>query len=179
MEIVSETKLLGVIVNSNLTWDANTKQLVKKANARMRILHKLVSFSVPREDLLNIYILYIRSILEQSCQVWNSSLTLENTQNLERIQKNALKIILQDSYPDYSNALCISGLKSLVERRNELCVRFAKSCVKNELLKSMFPLNEASDRCNMQTRNSLQNKQIAKLCHTLHAKSFEHRITGL
>ena len=153
MEIVSETKLLGVIVNNNLTWDANTKHLVKKANARMRILHKLVSFSVPREDLLNIYILYIRSILEQSCQVWNSSLTLENIQNLERIQKNALKIILQDSYQDYSNALSITGLKSLVERRNELCFRFAKSCVKNELMKSMFPLNEASDRCNMETRN--------------------------
>ena len=25
--------------------------------------------------------------------------------------------------------------------------------LKNELMKSMFPLNEASDRCNMQTRN--------------------------
>ena len=49
MEIVSETKLLGVIVNSNLSWDENTKHLVKKANARMRILHKLVSFSVTRK----------------------------------------------------------------------------------------------------------------------------------
>ena len=47
MEILRETRLLGVIVNNNLTWDSNTKHLVQKANARMRILHKLVSFDVP------------------------------------------------------------------------------------------------------------------------------------
>ena len=116
----------------------------------MRILHKLVSFDVPREDLLNIY---IRSILEQSCQVWHSSLTLDNIQNLEQVQKNALKIILQDNYQDYNHALSISGLKSLSERIKEYCLRFAKFFVKKELTKSMSPLNEASDRCNIDTRH--------------------------
>ena len=106
-----------------------------------------------REDLLNIYVLYIRSILEQSCQVWHSSLTLENLQNLERVQKNALKIILKDEYQDYENALTVSGLQSLFDRRKELCFRFAKSCVKNDLTKSMFPLNEASEMCEIKTRH--------------------------
>ena len=93
MEIVTQTKLLGVIVNNSITCDANTQYLVKRANSRLRLLHKLVSFSVPVDDLINIY---IKSIVEQSCQVWHSSLTLENVHDLERIQKNALKIILQD-----------------------------------------------------------------------------------
>ena len=44
-------------------------------------------------------------------------------------------------------------LNPWLREENEVCFRFAKSCVKNELMKSMFPLNEASDRCNMQTRN--------------------------
>ena len=69
MEIVSQTKLLGVMINNTLTWNANTQYLVKRANSRLRLLHKLVSFSVPVSDLINIYILYIRSIVEQSCQV--------------------------------------------------------------------------------------------------------------
>ena len=102
------------------------------------------------------YSTFILSILEQSCQVWHSSLTIENVQNLERVQKNALKIILQDNYQDYSNALDISGLNSLYERRNDLCLRFTKSCVKNELTKSMFPLNKASDRCSIPTRHREQ-----------------------
>ena len=49
----------------SLSWDQNTSFIVKRANARMRILHKLVDFSVPEEELVNIYILYIRSVLEQ------------------------------------------------------------------------------------------------------------------
>ena len=44
MEIVSQTKLLGVIVNNNLTWDDNTKYLVQRANSRLRLLHKLSFF---------------------------------------------------------------------------------------------------------------------------------------
>ena len=99
---------------------------------------------MPVEDLINIYILYIWSIVEQSCQVWHSSLTLENMRDLERIQNNALPIILQDEYRNYSNALCVTGLKPLSDRRNELCIRFPKACVKNYQTKSMFPLNPTS-----------------------------------
>ena len=108
VEVIKETKLLGVIINDQLSWDSNTTYLVKRANSRMRLLHKLVDFGVPEDDLVNIYILYVRSILEQSCQVWHSSLTLQNFQDLECVQKNALKIILQEDYLSYSNALTIT-----------------------------------------------------------------------
>ena len=133
--------LLGVIFNTSLSWDSNTAFVVKRANARMRILHKLVDFSVPVEDLITIYILYIRSILEQSCQVWHSSLTFENLTDLERVQKNALKIILKDAYISYENALEVANLECLVERRETLCLKFAKACLKNPQGKDMFPLN--------------------------------------
>ena len=162
MEIVSQTKLLGVIVNNKLTWDDNTKYLVQRANSRLRLLHKLSSFSVPIADLINIYILYIRSILEQSCQVWHSSLTLENSEDLERIQKNALKIILQDEYLNYNSALELSGLKSLSERRKALCTRFAKGFIKNNQTRSMFPLNP--NIYDIQTRN--REKFKVTTCNT-------------
>ena len=108
-----------------------TTFLVKRANARMRLLHKLVDFGVPQEDLVTIYLLYVRSILEQSCQVWHSSLTLENFQDLERVQKNALKIIFQEEYISYSNALDKAGLTSLFERRTKLCLKFAMASLKH------------------------------------------------
>ena len=105
--------------------------------------------------------LYVRSILEQSCQVWHSSLTLENSEDLERIQKNALKIILQDEYENYSHALALSGLKSLNERRKELCKRFAKACTKNDQTRSMFPLNP--NKYDIQTRS----EKYSKLQHAI------------
>ena len=142
LETIQETKLLGVMINDRLTWDSNTSFLVKRANARMRMLHKLVEFDVPVEDLLTIYILYIRSVLEQSCQVWHSSLSFENLTDLERVQKNALRIILKEKYTSYEAALEVSGLECLVERRDRLCLKFAKACLKNDQVKDIFPLND-------------------------------------
>ena len=68
--------------------------LVKKANARMELLRKVASFNPSIADKRTIYILYVRSILEQSCVVWNSSLTAENTSDLERIEKAAVQIMM-------------------------------------------------------------------------------------
>ena len=64
--------------------------------------------------------------------------------DLERVQKNALKIILKDQYISYDNALNAVGLDCLIDRREQLCLKFAKACLKNENLKDMFPLNEDS-----------------------------------
>ena len=147
-----QPKVLGVWINNKLIWESNTRKLVQKANSRMRLLHKLVEFGVPIKDLLNIYMLYIRSILEQSCQVWHSSLTLENSLDLERVQKNALKIILQENYTSYNNALSISGIQTLFERRELLCLKFAKSCAKNNQTKHMFPENESRKAYDVKTR---------------------------
>ena len=78
---------------------------MKRANARMELLRKVASFTTNREEKKNIYILYIRSILEQSCVVWHSSLTVENGEDLERIQKAAVKIILGKQYTTNEEAL--------------------------------------------------------------------------
>ena len=64
----------------------------------MQILRNIKDFNPKLEDLITIYIQYIRSILEQSCQVWHSSLTIENESDLERVQKAAFRIILGEKY---------------------------------------------------------------------------------
>ena len=88
--------------------------------------------------------MYVRSLLEQSCTVWNSGLTNENSEDLERVQKNALKIILQDEYKTYENALIILDLEKLNERREHLCLQFAKKCVGHDKMKHLFPKNKKS-----------------------------------
>ena len=141
LETVQDTKLLGTIVSNDLKWNKNTSNIVKKANKRMELLRKISSFGASWEELKNIYILYIRSLLEQSCTVWHSGLTDENSQDLERVQKSALRIILQESYHSYKNALNALELESLVERRESLCLQFAKKCLTNEKMKHLFPQN--------------------------------------
>ena len=59
-------------------------------------------------------------------------LTKENSQDLERVQKCALRLILDQKYKNYQNALNLLNLLSLEERRNKLFLSFAKKCTTNE-----------------------------------------------
>ena len=71
----------------------------------MQLLQKLVKFQPPKNDLKQVYITYIRSLLEQFCTVWHSSLTHENSDDLERVQKIAVKIIFKEDFRNYEHAL--------------------------------------------------------------------------
>ena len=107
----------------------------------MVFLHKLSRFTKNKMDLRKIYILQIRSKLEQSAVLWHSSLTQKCESNLERVQKSALKIILGDKYVSYENALKVLKLQSLKERREELCLKFARKCLEVPKFEKMFPRN--------------------------------------
>ena len=144
VQIVDEKKLLGTIVTSDLKWHKNSQYLVKKAYARMQILHKISEFGAPIEDMLTIYISYVRSILEQSCVIWHSSLTEEDSELLERVQKCALKIILKNSYTTYEEALEKLMLAKLSDRREKLMLKFAKNCTQNKFTSELFPLNKTT-----------------------------------
>ena len=141
LDEVEECKLLGLTINNQLSWQKNTESIVKKANTRMIILHKLYEFNLPHEELVNIYILFIRSMVKYACVVWHSSITEEENLSIERIQKTALRIILKEQYSDYNSALRITGLARLNDRRKLLCLSFAKKCLKSEKTSDLFPLN--------------------------------------
>ena len=108
----------------------------------MELLRRGSSFGASWDELKNIFILYIRSLLEQSCTVWHSGITEENSQDLERIQKTALKIILEEKYKSYENALYLLELEKLDDRREILCLQFAKKCLKNKKMKNFLPQNQ-------------------------------------
>ena len=59
LETISETRLLGSVLTSDLKWHANSDQLTKKGYQRMSMLRNLYKFYIPQEDLVQIYTLYI------------------------------------------------------------------------------------------------------------------------
>ena len=132
IETISETELLGVKISSDFSWRSNTKSLVTRAYRRIILIQKLFQFNVPQSDLIIVYKLFIRSILEQSCVVWHSSITIEEENDIERVQKVCLKIILKGRYESYSQALETTDLTTLSQRRKKLCLNFARKCVENE-----------------------------------------------
>ena len=151
IETISDTKLLGTMITSDLSWNRNTRNLITESNKRMQFLHRAKKFTNNVSDLKKIYMLQVRSKLDQSAVVWHSSITKKNRGDLERIQKSALKVILGDKYENYEDALKMIGIDSLERRREKLSLKFAKQCLGHEKLKGLFPRHER--RHNMEKRN--------------------------
>ena len=139
IEVLKSTKLLGTIISDDLKWDSNTKEIVRKANMSMQILRKMVEFGATISEMKQIYFAFVRSHLEKSATLWHSSLTQKNINDLERVQKTAVKIILGSSKNGYKKGLLKLDIDDLKTRRKKLCLDFAKKCIKNPKLKNMFP----------------------------------------
>ena len=121
LEEVQETKLLGLTLRNDLKWHSNTDSIVKNAYKRIIIMHNLASFDLPVTEMVGIFTLYIRSVVENCAVVWHSSLTRGEELDIERIQRCALRLILCENYIDYESALEVTNLKTLQERRKLLC----------------------------------------------------------
>ena len=113
IEIVPKMKILGTVVTDRLSWDENCSILVKKVNARMQLLRKVWSFGSSKEEMVHLWKIFCRSILEQTCVLWDSGLTEQNRTDLERTQKTFTKLVLQEEYTDYKSALLILQLETL------------------------------------------------------------------
>ena len=118
IERVDSFKMLGVYFNTRLDWNDHAAHIVTKANKRIFCLIQLVRAGVASKDIVRVYCSLIRSVLEYCCQVWHPGLTVQQSRDIERIQKRCLKIIFPNV--DYKNALILSGLDRLSVRREHL-----------------------------------------------------------
>ena len=116
IEKISATKLLGLWISEDMSWTKNCKEICRKSYSRISMITKLKYVGVNIEDLIEIYVLFIRSLTECCSLAFLSTLTREQSQKLENIQKTCLKVILGDIYIDYFSALEISGLQTLFAR---------------------------------------------------------------
>ena len=141
LDRLSVTKLLGVWITEDMSWSRNSQEICKKAYSRLSMITKLKYVVVSKDDLIDTYVLFIRSVTEYFAVVFHSRLTQQDSMKLERIQKTCLKVILGDLYEDYQNALEICGLQTLFERREKRCLDFSIKCLKNTRNQSIFPVN--------------------------------------
>ena len=156
VEIVDQMKILGTVINTRLSWDENCSEIIKKVNARMQLLRELQSFGATNDEMVHFWILFCRSVLEQSCVVWGTSLTQENIENLERTQKTFTKLVLREKFKSYENALLLLNMDNLETRRKDMILRFAKNGIKNQTLNDLFPINEKIHKMKKRTNEKYE-----------------------
>ena len=138
IQLVEEMKLLGVMVQSNMKWNSNTDYIVKKAYKRLWSIRRLKTMGATAEDMKDVFIKQVRSILELAVPAWHAAITQSERKDIERVQKTALHIILGGDYTSYSSALEVMGLVPLETRRTALCLKFAKKAEKNTKFQNWF-----------------------------------------
>ena len=153
LDQISATKLLGVWITEDLSWEKNTKEICIKAFSRISMLTKLKYAGVSIEDLIDIYILFIRSFFEYCSVAFHSTLTQEEIIDLERIQKTSLKVILAEMYIDYNSSLEMCNLSTLFDRREKRCLDFALKCLNHPKHNRLFPLNPSISNENNEVRS--------------------------
>ena len=156
LERISVTKLLGVWITEDLSWSRNCKEICRKAFSRLSMITKLKYVGISQEDLIDIYVLFIRSVTEYCSVSFHSSLTKEQCRKLEGVQKTCLKVILGENYKCYQSALKTVGLQSLEERRKQRCLDFAIKCVKHPRNHRLFPENSSINNHTIRTHEKFK-----------------------
>ena len=86
--------------------------------------------------------------------VWHSTPTVEQTHNIERVQKLCLKIILGDQYHGYEDALKKCDLESLADRREDKCLKYGLKCLLHPIHSEKFPVNPHVLTDSLETRST-------------------------
>ena len=142
LEVVEEFKLLGVVFQTDLRWQANTDYMCKKGYARLWMIRRLNALGADMTEMLDVFYKQIRSVLELAVAVWEPRLSQAHSKQLERVQKCAFYIILGEEYTDYDSAVASLASERLSDRRKKLCLTFARKAEKHEKFTNWFVQSE-------------------------------------
>ena len=117
--------LQGVQVTADLSWRSNTLAMCQNAYSRLWMLRRLKPLGASFDELLEVYDKQIRCMVEFPSPVWTPGITLEETNQIERVQKATFAIILGYQYTSYTRALTSLDRVTLSARRHDINLKFA------------------------------------------------------
>ena len=74
VELVTSTKLLGLTIANDLTWNDHVTEITKKASKRLYFLTQLKRAGVPKQDLALFYVSCVRSVIDYAAPVFFNGL---------------------------------------------------------------------------------------------------------
>ena len=140
---VSSARVLGLIVQDNMNWNEHVNNVVKKAGKRLYMLRVLKRSNADTNTLITVYTTIIRPVLEYACQVWHFNIQEYLSEDIEKIQRRALRISLP--LMSYREAQNFTGIPLLKARRETLCEQFFKKNENNDKLSELLHHKATAD----------------------------------
>ncbi len=75
IEWVPQSKLLGILINDDLVWDAHVHHIHSKASKMIHYLRELKRSGLLQSDPIRIFLALVRSVSKYGCHVWLTGLT--------------------------------------------------------------------------------------------------------
>ena len=110
-----------------------------KFRRRVWVLRHLKKAGIPQSDLIRLYLSLVQPVLDYTAVVYHSMLGKVQCQDLEKLQKLALKIVYGVTGVSYSELLDRSGLPTLAERRLGMIDIFILKASTHQTHKKWFP----------------------------------------
>ena len=132
-------KALGLHFSSRPDMWEQVKAIQKNMRKRLWMLRNLKKSGFSQDELVKVYKTMIRPVADYGAVVYHSSLNDHQDELLENLQTAALKCVFG---PGLSGRKMRSqaGIQTLRERREEMCLKFARKCAGNPLFAPWFPL---------------------------------------
>ena len=125
LESTDSLKILGFYMDSRPSCHAHVAAIKVWMREKVWILRHLAKTGFTETELAQVYKTVIRPVLDYCAVVYNSMLTDEQDQIVERLQSQALKSIYGYKTP-YAEMRRLAGVTTHRERRVEFCDKFAR-----------------------------------------------------
>ena len=140
LEVVHDMKLLGLTIDSSLSFKAHIKSVCNKVNVKVSALRRVRRF-IPSEVMVNIYKAFILPHLEYCAPVL-LGLSSDLSNKLELNNQYAIRTLLKMAKSNsYGGLLTYVGLKTLEHRRFSHALSLFYKCLYNtgsNNIKEMF-----------------------------------------
>ena len=126
LTVRSELKILGIMVQNDLKWESQVKQMVDKATKKIWLLRRMKQLKVDERTITNYWKAEGRVHLEASAALWAGGITVGQARQIQRVQRRAVAAITGGSREEYAASCLRLGLEpDLSVRRLRLCRNFA------------------------------------------------------
>ena len=159
VELVTSTKLLGLTIANDLTWNDHVTVITKKASKRLYFLTQLKRAGVPKQDLAMFYVSCVRSVIDYAAPVFSNGLPQYLKNELVRLKKRAVSIITSGK----CNSAIEVGVTPILEHHYVLCSKLFDNIVNdpNHKLKALLPPDYDNSRYNLRRPRHFN---MPKLC---------------
>ena len=167
VELVTSTKLQGLTIASDLSWNDHVTEITKKASKRLYFLTQLKKAGLPKQDPALFYVSCVRSVIDYTAPVFFNGLPQYLKKELVRLEKRALSIITSRK----CNLAIEVGLTPILEHYYVLCSRIFDNIVSepNDNLKALLPPDYDNSSYNLRRQRHFN---MPKLCTNRTSNTF-------